>query len=59
MTAAIRIFAPKISLKAAEQFCGRFATALKAGIDPLKLLDTEARMASRRHKKRLPQFANA
>jgi type II secretory pathway component PulF len=43
------MFAPKISLKAAEQFCGRFATALKAGIDPLKLLDSESRMVSRRH----------
>jgi type II secretory pathway component PulF len=49
MSTAMSLFAPKISLRAAEQFCARFATALKAGIDPLKLLDTESRMMSKRH----------
>ena len=49
MSMAASMFSSKISLKAAEQFCARFATALKAGIDPLKLLESESKMVSKRH----------
>jgi type IV pilus assembly protein PilC len=49
MNQALSMFTPKISLRTAEQFCSRFATALKAGIDPLRLLDHESRANSKRH----------
>ena len=42
-------YQPKISLKLAEQFCGRFGVALKAGIDPLRLLQSEAKIGTARH----------
>ncbi len=43
------IFTPKISLKVAEQLCARFSTAIRSGIDPLKLLDMESKIGTKRH----------
>lgn len=44
------MFSPQMNLKAAEQFCYRFGTGLKAGGDLLKLLSSETNQGSPRQR---------
>ncbi len=52
------MFSQQMNLKAAEQFCYRFGTGLKAGADLLKLLGSEASQGSARQRQAMAMLAD-
>lgn len=52
------MFSQQMNLKAAEQFCYRFGTGLKAGADLLKLLNSEASQGSPRQRHAIAMLAD-